>query len=125
MEGREQGYPGEFGRKSQDQDVEQRFGEEAYTFSSGPDPKAKRSRHEDGMATSSATVGTGTAASSDSAYGSPTEGTQQSGGIGSADHGPEGTVNTGSGAGRSSGNATGGATTGDDAHTTMPTKQQS
>jgi len=110
--------------RNRDTDIERRFGEEAYTYSSGPDPKAKRSRHEDGMATSSATVGTGTTAGTDSAYGSPTEGIPQSGGISSADHGPEGTVNTGSDMGRSSGNATGGVTTGDDAHTTMPRQRQ-
>jgi hypothetical protein len=54
-----------------------------------------------------------------------TEGAQQGGGIASADHGPEGTANTGSGEGLSSGNAAGGVTTGDDAHTTVPPKPQS
>jgi hypothetical protein len=78
------------------QDIERRFGEETYSYSQA-DSEAKPLDQQNGG---------------------------NNGGTGSADHGPEGTVNTGSGAGLSSGNATGGATTGDDAHTAMPSKRQ-
>jgi hypothetical protein len=123
METRDHSYPGEFGQNTGEQDVEGRFGEEAYAYERRRS-QTERQAQQGGMAVSSAMDGIGTPAGQESAYGSAIEGTRQASGIDSADHGPEGTVNSGSGTGLSSGNATGGATTGDDAHTTMPPKRQ-
>jgi hypothetical protein len=74
----------------------------------GSENMLDRRVEQGGTATSSAMVGTDTTAVADSAYDSPTKGTQQCGGIGSADHGTVGTVNSGSGAGLSSGSSAGG-----------------
>lgn len=84
-----------------EQGTEQRFGETAYAYDHRRDT-VDNARHADLIR----------------------DGNEQGSGTDSADHGPAGTVNSGSGQVPDHGNATGGATTGDDAHTTGPQGQQ-